>query len=53
MIEYRERPPLENETLHRLFSASWDVHDRRDFVRSSAVPSFTWLHMRTIGWLAS
>ncbi len=31
MIEYRERPPLENETLHGLFSASWDDRDRRDF----------------------
>ena len=31
MIEYRERPPLDNETLHGLFSASWDDHNRRDF----------------------
>ena len=31
MIEYRERPPLDNETLHGLFAASWDDHDRRDF----------------------
>jgi GNAT superfamily N-acetyltransferase len=31
MIEYRDRPPLDNETLHGLFLASWDDHDRRDF----------------------
>jgi ribosomal protein S18 acetylase RimI-like enzyme len=31
MIEYRERPPLDNETLHGLFSASWNDHGCRDF----------------------